>query len=257
VCRKTPSPAAARAAPPARRARAFVAIDPRASSTSIRSRGQEMAAARALPPLGELGWRNIQHDSPDVVELRERLIAEGGIRGLELLDPSIPDCAQRAAKLFHRDGFVLIRNALDAARLETIKAGCDHVIREMVALDPERLGNRGSHRYSFGAAASHFGSAGAWSVLIDPPIVLECLEAIFESPDFSCSGYGGDFVLPGCTHFQNLHRDMGDYLNDPSGRLTFLDMPCARLVRAPCYNTVLIPTNPYESVLMRTNPYRP
>ena len=95
--------------------------------------------------------------------------------------------------------------------------------------------------------------------------VLEVLEAIFESPLFTCSGYGGDYVLPGAVEFQvqppqigghdrvysaqqhrlnhrafclaartssclqHLHRDQGDYLNDPSGRLDFRDMPAGRL----------------------------
>jgi len=32
------------------------------------------------------------------------------------------------------------------------------------------------------------------------------VQAIFESPEFSCSGYGGDFVLPGCVEYQHLHQ---------------------------------------------------
>jgi hypothetical protein len=29
----------------------------------------------------------------------------------------------------------------------------------------------------------------------------------------------------GCTQYQDLHRDFGDFLNDPSGRLDFRDLP--------------------------------
>ena len=36
---------------------------------------------------------------------------------------------------FHRDGFVLVANVLDEERLRRIRAGCDVVIREMVARD--------------------------------------------------------------------------------------------------------------------------
>ena len=99
-----------------------------------------------------------------------------------------------------------MKDVLDEARQAKIKEGCDTVIRRMVALDPARLGNRGSHRYSFGNAPAHFGCAANWATLIDPPAVLEVVEAIFESPLFTCSGYGGDYVLPGCVEFQQLHR---------------------------------------------------
>ena len=43
--------------------------------------------------------------------------------------------------------FVLVKDVLSPERLETIRAGCAGTITEMVALDPQRLGNRGSHRY--------------------------------------------------------------------------------------------------------------
>ncbi len=29
----------------------------------------------------------------------------------------------------------------------------------------------------------------------------------------------------GCTQYQHLHRDFGDFLNDPSGRLDYRDLP--------------------------------
>jgi hypothetical protein len=38
--------------------------------------------------------------------------------------------------------------------------------------------------------------------MADSQPVLEVVEAIFESPDFSCDGVGGDFVLPGCVQYQ-------------------------------------------------------
>ena len=58
--------------------------------------------------------------------------------------------AKRAAALLNRDGHVIVKNVLDAERLAKIRAGLEPVIRKVVELDPERLGNRGSHRYSFG-----------------------------------------------------------------------------------------------------------
>ena len=40
---------------------------------------------------------------------------------------------------------------------------------------------------------------------------------------------GGDYVLPGATEYQPLHRDQGDFLADQSGRLDFRDLPCSRI----------------------------
>jgi hypothetical protein len=141
-------------------------------------------------------------------------------------------------------------------------------VRDVCEKDPQRLGNRGSHRYSF--AGSHKQSVVEFSVMADSQPVLEVLAEIFESPDFTCDGVGGDFVLPvrlpsiqrcgctletqlllatpicdlasdllvlghcagtgqGCVQYQHLHRDMGEYLADSSGKLSFLDMPTSRV----------------------------
>ena len=55
--------------------------------------------------LSELGWRGqFQRDDPPVVALREQLIANAGLPGIELVDPSVPGYAQRAAQLLERDG---------------------------------------------------------------------------------------------------------------------------------------------------------
>ena len=37
--------------------------------------------------------------------------------------------------------------------------------------------------------------------------MLKILTSIWGSPAFTCSGIGGDFVLPGAVEYQNLHRD--------------------------------------------------
>lgn len=154
-------------------------------------------------PLDDLGWRGeYRWDSPEVVALRERLQQHAGIQGLEIVDPDTdPDYAARAAEQFHRDGFVIVANVLDDARLATIRQGCADTIREMVALDPEMAGNRGSHRYTFGTAPAHFGHHAAWATLIDPPRAMAVIAAIFGSEDFhqTSSASGGDFVLPGTT----------------------------------------------------------
>lgn len=182
--------------------------------------------------------------------LRETLEAEAGIPDLEadLVDPSLPGFAKRAAEIFHRDGFVIVKvrlhccprlarigpgcdrrclfatqDALTSEALDTIREGCDTTIRNILEHDPERRGNRDSHRYSFAASAQKFGCAHHWSVLIDCPPVLECLTEIWGSGGFTCSGYGGDFVLPGAVEYQQMHRDGGIELKTADG--TFRAVP--------------------------------
>ena len=122
--------------------------------------------------------------------VRQELQASAGIQGLEVVDPAEEGFAERAARIFWRDGFVAVKDVLTKEQVETMRAGCDKVIRKMMAADPDRSGNRGSHRsgnfycssscltaatnhelavvatrvrafwcrsYSFGSAPGHFG----------------------------------------------------------------------------------------------------
>ena len=92
-------------------------------------------------PLSELGWRDSRYE--DFEQQRDYLEKNNGIRGLEVLAPGE---VERAKVLFERDGFVVVKDALDEGQLDFIRAGCDEVIREILALDKNRDGNRGSHR---------------------------------------------------------------------------------------------------------------
>ena len=104
----------------------------------------------ASVPLNDLGWVNVDPNAPDVVELRDYLLANNGIKGLEIVTP---DQVERAVRLFYRDGFVVVRNVLSDDQLTFVRQGCDEVIREILAHDTHRLGNRGSHRYSIGGSS--------------------------------------------------------------------------------------------------------
>ena len=149
-----------------------------------------------------------------LLALLRSLAAEGGMSPAEqeelVVDPAKPGFAKRAAALLNRDGHVIVKNVLDAERLAKIRAGLEPVIRKVVELDPERLGNRGSHRYSFGNLES-IEHQEAWAALADPPILMAVLAEIFETEDFVCRDTmgGADFVLPGALDFQHLHSDGG------------------------------------------------
>jgi ectoine hydroxylase-related dioxygenase (phytanoyl-CoA dioxygenase family) len=186
-------------------------------------------------PLDDLGWVGERYDDPRHVAQREHLAKHGGIRGLEVLAPGD---IEEAVRLFYRDGFVVIANALTSEQLDFIQAGCDRVIHEIAAIDKHRVGNRGSHRYSFGGVSltGHQLHHPEWTMLIDLPTVTPIVTAIFGSANYIARGGGGDFCLPGAVNYQPLHSDMGDRktfgdstfgsFHDPRGKLTYRDLPC-------------------------------
>jgi len=191
--------------------------------------------------LDKLGWVGEDSGSKEVTEKREYFESNNGIKGLELLAPNE---VERATRIFYRDGFVVIRDALSEDQLAFIREGCDRVIHQMMSLDRERTGNRGSHRYSFGSASltGHQVHHPEWAMLIDLETVTPILSSIFGSQDYITRGGGGDFCLPGAIHYQPLHSDMGDRrtfrnektgkefvvgsFGDPRGLLNYRDLPC-------------------------------
>ena len=62
---------------------------------------------------------------------------------------------------------LFLQDVLSEEKLETIRSGCDAVVRKMMSHDDARIGNRGSHRYSFGSAPAHFGHFAEWNALAD------------------------------------------------------------------------------------------
>lgn len=170
----------------------------------------------------------------DLIAQREYLAAHNGIRGLEVLGPGE---VERAVRIFHRDGFVVVRDALTPEQLATLRAVTDEVMAEIVALDPDRSGNRGLHRYSFGGSSftRSMLHLPAWQMLVDLPTVTPIVTAIFGSDDYILRAASGDFCLPGATGYQPLHADMRDFLDatrtpfssfaDPRGHISVRDLP--------------------------------
>ena len=141
---------------------------------------------------------------------------------VEILSPSE---VERAAAIFHRDGFVPIRDALSPDQLELARAGASRVMAQQMAEIPLERANRGHARYSFGPQLHH----PEWVQLIELPAILPIVEAIWGSPDFICSGGGGDYSAPGAKE-QHLHADIRDVLNDPLGQVTLHDVPTPYIV---------------------------
>ncbi len=169
------------------------------------------------------------YDDPGVVALREHLRARNGIRGLEVVEPHE---VERAAAIFHRDGFVAVRDALPADQLDRLRAAAVDVIETLVQADPDLAVGGGAgglpHRYSFGgtSASRHMFHRPEWCDLIDLPTTTPILTAIFGSPEYIVYGAGGDLALPGAIEYQGLHSDnVWTELHDPTGGVTMRDLP--------------------------------
>ncbi|NDC79229.1 MAG: hypothetical protein EBZ67_15365, partial [Chitinophagia bacterium] len=178
-----------------------------------------------------MDWRT----DPEVQALREHLEAHNGIKGLDILSPSD---TRHAADLFRRDGFVVIADVLNDEQTDILKRGCDEVINEILSLDADRKGNRGSHRYSFGGSSLTRSQLHRpeWRMLLEIETVTDVVSAIFGSSDFVLRAASGDFCLPGATGYQPLHSDIRDWtdetttrfssFHDPRGQLSIRDLPC-------------------------------
>ena len=169
------------------------------------------------------------YDDPGVVALRTRLRQRNGIPGLEVLEPHD---VERAAALFHRDGFVAVRDAIPAEQLDRLRVAAAEAIMTLVEADPEASVGGGAgglpHRYSFGgtSATRQMFHRAEWCELLDMPTTTPILTAIFGSPNYIVCGSGGDLALPGAIEYQGLHSDnMWSELHDPIGGVTMRDLP--------------------------------
>lgn len=182
-----------------------------------------------------IGWRGVQKDAAEIQTLTRHLEASNGIKGLEILTTKDID---EAVRLFRRDGFVVIADVLNSEQTDFLASGCNEVVKDILATDDVRNGNRGSHRYSFGGSSKTSSQLHhpAWQMLLDIPAVTTILTAIFESSNYMLRAASGDFCLPGAVGYQPLHSDVHDLkknmfaphissFNDPSGVLSIRDLP--------------------------------
>ncbi|WP_299079509.1 phytanoyl-CoA dioxygenase family protein [uncultured Paraglaciecola sp.] len=185
-----------------------------------------------------IGWKDIPRDDPSVIALRNKLQQHNGIKGLDILSPTD---TKRAVELFDRDGFVVIADFLKNDQVDMLAKGCEETIKEILALDDDREGNRGSHRYSFGGSSLTRSRLHppAWQMLLNIPELHQIVSAIFRSSDYMLRAASGDFCLPGAVNYQILHSDTSDRtsnpftkffsFHDPRGQQTVRDLPCPYL----------------------------
>jgi hypothetical protein len=164
------------------------------------------------------------YDDPEVLSLREHLRARNGLPGLEMVSPHE---IERARRLFFRDGFVVVRDLLDAGQLAAFREASARVLRQI--LDIPGFGGRKyvtetarlPHRYSYGTASAsrQLLHEPEWASMIDLATTTPILEAIFGGDDYWVTGAGGDLCLPGAIEYQTLHSDYRERFDLPPGRL--------------------------------------
>lgn len=169
------------------------------------------------------------YDDPGVTGLRDHLREKNGIEGLELVSPTD---VERAVELFHRDGFVAVRDVLSPQQLDRMRAAAYRNIGALMKDDPDCSAGGGAgglpHRYSFGggSASRHMLHEDEWCELIDLETTTPILTAIFGSADYIVGGAGGDIAMPGAMEYQGLHSDnMWSEIPDPYNDVTMRDLP--------------------------------
>ena len=167
-------------------------------------------------------------DAVDVEALRRDFEAHNGMPGLEILGPVEVD---RAVRIFYRDGFVVVRDVLDADQVAFLRRGCKREAEEVIAAHPDGKGNRGTYRYSWGGASltNSVLHRKEWVMLVDLPPLTPIVTAIFGSSDYHVRRAAGDFCMPGAIEYQPLHSDINDHVGgffDPRGITTIRDLPC-------------------------------
>ena len=164
------------------------------------------------------------YDDPEVQALRDRLRANNGIKGLDICAPNEID---RAVRLFFRDGFVVVKDLLDAYALARWRGGCARELCKI--LEPDGHDGRKyitetmrlPHRYSYGTASAsrQLLHDPVWASMIDLPATTPILKAIFGTDDYLVLGAGGDLCLPGAVEYQHLHGDVREQYHLPEARI--------------------------------------
>jgi ectoine hydroxylase-related dioxygenase (phytanoyl-CoA dioxygenase family) len=192
----------------------------------------ETVDADGMPSMANPGFgvadprapRRRVYDDPEVIALRDHLRSDNGIFGLEIVSP---DEVERAARIFRRDGFVVVRDVLDADQVQRWQVACTRVLDAILA-SPGNAGRkhmtetqRLPHRYSYGtcSASRHLMHDTNWTAMIDLPTTTPILCEIFGSDEYRVRGGGGDVCLPGAIEYQHLHWDQKDSLELTPARL--------------------------------------
>ena len=186
--------------------------------------GRPVVRAEGFSAADPRAPRRRVYDDPEVAALRERLRHANGIKGLEIV---APDEVERAARLFFRDGFVVVRDLLDAGQLDAFRDASARVLQQILdipGVDGRKYlteTSRLPHRYSYGTASAsrHLLHEPVWASMVDLPTTTPILKRIFGGEEYWLFGAGGDLCLPGAIEYQTLHSDTRERFELPPERL--------------------------------------
>lgn len=152
-----------------------------------------------------------KYDHPTVNKLREYLrVNNKGIHGLEMCEPNEID---KATSIFHRDGFVVVKNLLTKEQCTEWKNACDLVLKDILAY-PGQEGRRftgetgrlhGRYSYGTSSASRQMLHNEIWAKNVALPTIIPLIERMYGS--YIITGAGGDLCIPGAFEYQHLHRD--------------------------------------------------
>jgi hypothetical protein len=159
--------------------------------------------------------RHRVYDDPEVQALRDRLREKNGLIGVEIVEPHE---VERAARIFFRDGFVVVNNLLNPEQLQRWRDASARVLRQLLEIKGEggrkyiTESGRLPHRYSYGTASAsrELLHDPVWASMVDLPTTTPILTKIFGTADYFLRGAGGDLCLPGAIEYQGLHADTRD-----------------------------------------------
>lgn len=116
---------------------------------------------------------------------------------------------QDAGPMIAEHGFAILHGVLSDETCARVLSRCESILQEMLAMDKERLGNRGLGRYSMGAASQSGQQLhhAEWALLLVDP-VLDALDSIYGPGQYFLRGGGGEIVLGGVRGYQDLHADI-------------------------------------------------
>ncbi|CAE8736888.1 unnamed protein product, partial [Polarella glacialis] len=91
------------------------------------------------------------------------------ITAAAVVDAGMPGFAREAAGALLGTGWTLLRNALNAQQITALQLAATSAAEDLLSRDPQRRGNRGPRRYSFGGASTthHMVHLQAWADLMD------------------------------------------------------------------------------------------
>ena len=116
---------------------------------------------------------------------------------------------QEVAAAIQQQGWAVLRGAVPSALLEILKLEVPKAAEELLLQDPQRIGNRGPRRYSWGGSSTshHMVHLSSWAQLLDIHQMVQVLENVFQG-EYVAIGGGGDFVLGETDSHQRLHVDL-------------------------------------------------